>query len=77
MADALSWSRGFEQALLVDEARAQARKLAFRQLREALEQQCCDDAVQYAIAEEFQPFVMRGAEAAVSQCLPQQIGIAE
>ena len=50
---------------------------AFRQSRKFLVQRQCHGTVHYAIAQIFQPFIVRGAEAAVGQGPAQQRAIPE
>jgi len=55
------------QAVLAHEVRADAREVAFVGAGEAVEQQARDGEAQHRIAEELEPFVVIGAEAAVPQ----------
>ena len=65
------------QAFLAHQVGAHARQVAFVGAGETLEQQPRDHQAQHRIAEEFEPFVVVGAEAAVGQRARQQPGIVE
>ena len=65
------------ERFLADQAGADARQLAFGQLRDGAEQQLGDRAAEHAVAEELEPLVVRRAEAAVRQRLREQRGILE
>src|SRR5690606_10275141 len=60
------------QRVLAHEIGAQARQVAFTQAREAGEKLGGDHAVQHAVAEELQPFVVRNAVAPMRDRLLQQ-----
>src|SRR5690606_18740535 len=61
------------QGLALDQARAQARQLAFAGLREALEQRLAGDEVEDGVAEEFQALVVAPGEAAMGEGQEQQL----
>ena len=65
------------QAVLAHQVRAHARQVAFVGAGEALEQQAGNGQAQHRIAEEFQAFVVVGAEAAVRQRPGEQLRLAE
>src|SRR5690606_9240657 len=65
------------QRFLANQGGAQARQFAFAQFIEALEERHRHDAVEDAVAEEFQPLVVGLAEAAVSERLLQERGVGE
>ena len=60
------------ERLFAHEARAQARELALGKLRKARVELGCDGAAEYAVAEEFQPFVVLRAVTAVGQRLLEE-----
>ena len=55
------------QAVLAHEVGAHAREVAFVGVAEAVEQQARDDQAQHGVAEELEPLVVVGAEAAVRE----------
>src|SRR5208282_4244781 len=57
------------QRIAIDEACAHPRQVALGQLREAVIEHECDGAIEHAIADEFEPFVMIGGEAAMRKRL--------
>jgi hypothetical protein len=61
--------RHFGERLLAHQARAQARELAFGELREARVQLVGHRAAEHAVAEKLEPLVVLGAAAAVRQRL--------
>ena len=68
-------SRQLVQPLLAHQARAQARQLAFPEVREPVVELGGDDAVEHAVAEELEPLVVGRAVAAVGQRLREQSGV--
>ena len=70
-------SRDPRQRVLIDERRADARQITFGQRTKALEQRNADDAVEHRIADEFEPFVVGYADAAVGERLAKQVGLAK
>ena len=67
--------RGAVQAVLAHQVGAHARQVAFVRAGEALVQQRRDGQVQHRVAEELEPLVVVGAEAAVRQRARQQRGL--
>jgi hypothetical protein len=67
----------FDQRFLAYEACAQLGQLAFGELREALVELVRDRAAQHAVAEEFEPFVVCRAVAAMRQRLLGEARIGE
>lgn len=63
------------QALLPDQIRANARKIAFGRLLQPPEQQTGHGQIEHRIPEEFEPLVMVGRKTAVRQRLLQKMGI--
>jgi hypothetical protein len=64
--------RQFGQGLLPHQAGAQARQLTLLQLAESLVQLVRDAAIEDAVAEKLDALVVRGAVAAMGECLQQQ-----
>src|SRR5258706_4700873 len=62
---------------LVHERRAQARQVALGKVGEALIEEYRDGAVEKSVAEEFEPLVVRRAEAAMRERLAGECGIGE
>src|SRR5256885_1972041 len=62
------------QAFTPHELRAKAGQTAFGELREALEQLLGDGAAEQAVADEFQPLVVVGGEAAMRERLLEELG---
>lgn len=65
------------QGILTHQIGPQSRQISFCQLRETLVKQNGNDAIQYAVTDKFQSFVMGSAMAAVRQCRLQQLLIIE
>ena len=65
------------QAVFAHEVGAHARQVAFVGVAQAVEQQAGDDQAQNRVAEEFEPFVVVGAEASVREGPLQKAGIGE
>ena len=65
------------QRLLAHQARAQLGQLAFGKLREARVELVGDRAVEHAVAEKFEPFVVRRAVTAMRQRLLEEPRIGE
>jgi len=70
-------ARDVGERVAVDEARADAREVAFRQVGKAVEQRARDDAVQHCVADELEALVVPDAVTAVGQRLVEEIGPAE
>src|SRR5205085_12558211 len=62
------------QALTAHELRAKARQAPFGELREALEELLGDGAAEEPVADEFQPLVVLGGEAAMRERLLEELG---
>ena len=69
--------RYLHQRLLAHQARAELGQLAFGELRETPVELIRDGAAEHAVAEEFQPFVVRRAVAAMRQRLLGEARIGE
>ncbi len=67
----------FGQGFLTHQVGAQARQFAFLERREMLIQERRDGAVEHAVAQKLEPFVVRGGVAAMRQRLPQQFRLPE
>lgn len=69
--------RQFSEYFLVNEVGAYSRQAAFAEIREMMEYQPGDGAVEDGVTKKFKALVVRYAVAAVRQCLPQQCGLVE